>query len=226
MAICAQVGRRGHGHRRGDRRRHADHDLARRHGRQASRRGPPPTARSTSGRWPARTDLDALQASGPEGLARPKDGPALRETLLTLLGSPGLADKSWVTAQYDSWSAATPCSRCRKTAAWSGSTRRPGSASRSPPTATAGTARLDPYQGTQLALARGLPQRRDDRRRAGRGDQLPELRLPRRPGRHVAARRGRPRASPTAASTSASRSPAATSASTTRPAPPRSTRPR
>jgi phosphoribosylformylglycinamidine synthase len=47
-------------------------------------------------------DLDALRASGPEGLPRPADGPVLRDTLLRLLGSPGLADKRWVTQQYDS----------------------------------------------------------------------------------------------------------------------------
>jgi phosphoribosylformylglycinamidine synthase len=47
-------------------------------------------------------NLDALRAAGTESLARPADGPGLRETLLKLLGSPGLADKRWVTQQYDS----------------------------------------------------------------------------------------------------------------------------
>src|ERR1700749_754202 len=47
-------------------------------------------------------NLDARRASGPEGLARPAGGPGLRETLLKLLGSPGLADKRWVTQQDDS----------------------------------------------------------------------------------------------------------------------------
>ncbi len=46
-------------------------------------------------------DLDALQAGTPDGLDRPKDGQGLRAALLALLGSPDLADKSWVTAQYD-----------------------------------------------------------------------------------------------------------------------------
>ncbi len=46
-------------------------------------------------------DLDSLQAAAPDGLDRPKDGPALRATLLALLGSAEEADKSWVTAQYD-----------------------------------------------------------------------------------------------------------------------------
>jgi phosphoribosylformylglycinamidine synthase len=46
-------------------------------------------------------DLDALQASDPARLPRPAGGAALRETLLALLGSPELADKTWVTQQYD-----------------------------------------------------------------------------------------------------------------------------
>jgi len=46
-------------------------------------------------------DLDALQAASPARLPRPEGGAALRETLLALLGSPDLADKSWVTQQYD-----------------------------------------------------------------------------------------------------------------------------
>jgi phosphoribosylformylglycinamidine synthase subunit PurL len=46
-------------------------------------------------------DLDALQADGPAALPRPGGGTALRTTLLALLGSPELADKTWVTQQYD-----------------------------------------------------------------------------------------------------------------------------
>src|SRR6202020_1525605 len=38
-------------------------------------------------------DLDALRAGGPDRLPRPAGGAALRDTLLALLGSPGLADK-------------------------------------------------------------------------------------------------------------------------------------
>ena len=46
-------------------------------------------------------DLDAIQADGPAALPRPHGGAALRTTLLALLGSPELADKTWVTQQYD-----------------------------------------------------------------------------------------------------------------------------
>jgi phosphoribosylformylglycinamidine synthase len=98
-------------------------------------------------------NLDALRASGPESLARPTDGPGLRETLLTLLGSPGLADKRWVTQQYDS--------RVRGNTVLAmpedgGLVRVGEETGLGIALATDGNGRyctLDPYQGTQLALA-------------------------------------------------------------------------
>jgi phosphoribosylformylglycinamidine synthase subunit PurL len=102
----------------------------------------------------ARPDtLDALQASGPESLARPADGPGLRETLLKLLGSPGLADKRWVTQQYDS--------RVRGNTVLAmpedgGLVRVGEETGLGIALATDGNGRyctLDPYRGTQLALA-------------------------------------------------------------------------
>ncbi|WP_460511888.1 phosphoribosylformylglycinamidine synthase subunit PurL [Frigoribacterium salinisoli] len=47
--------------------------------------------------------IDALQADTASGLARPETGDELREQFLRLLGSPNLADKSWVTNQYDTY---------------------------------------------------------------------------------------------------------------------------
>ncbi|MFS3129819.1 phosphoribosylformylglycinamidine synthase subunit PurL [Nocardioides sp. Bht2] len=44
---------------------------------------------------------DALQADGAEKLARPVGGDALKETLLQMVASPNLCDKSWITDQYD-----------------------------------------------------------------------------------------------------------------------------
>jgi phosphoribosylformylglycinamidine synthase subunit PurL len=102
----------------------------------------------------ARPDtLDALQASGPESLVRPADGPGLRETLLKLLGSPGLADKRWVTQQYDS--------RVRGNTVLAmpedgGLVRVGEETGLGIALATDGNGRyctLDPYRGTQLALA-------------------------------------------------------------------------
>lgn len=44
---------------------------------------------------------DTVQADGVEHLARPEGGEELAATLLQLVGSPNLCDKSWVTDQYD-----------------------------------------------------------------------------------------------------------------------------
>src|SRR5690606_5310228 len=44
---------------------------------------------------------DALQAQSPAPLARPSSDAELRATLLRLVGSPNLCDRSWVTEQYD-----------------------------------------------------------------------------------------------------------------------------
>ena len=46
---------------------------------------------------------DELQANAPspDVVPRPESGDQLKETLLTLIGSPNLASKSWITDQYD-----------------------------------------------------------------------------------------------------------------------------
>jgi phosphoribosylformylglycinamidine synthase II len=46
-------------------------------------------------------DQDALNGDHGNGLPRPKSGEKLRATALRLIASPNLADKSWVTDQYD-----------------------------------------------------------------------------------------------------------------------------
>jgi len=46
-------------------------------------------------------DQDALNGEHGNGLPRPKTGEKLRSTALQLISSPNLADKSWVTDQYD-----------------------------------------------------------------------------------------------------------------------------
>jgi phosphoribosylformylglycinamidine synthase subunit PurL len=97
--------------------------------------------------------LDAVQADGPDALERPEGGPALRDTLLRLLGSPNLADKRWVTQQYDhrvrgNTVLATPDD--------GGLVRIDEETGLGIALATDGNGRycaLDPYQGTQLALA-------------------------------------------------------------------------
>jgi phosphoribosylformylglycinamidine synthase subunit PurL len=98
-------------------------------------------------------DLDALQASGPEGLPRPADGQSLRNALLELLGSPGLADKRWVTQQYDSLVRGNTVLAMPEDG---GLVRVDEETGLGIALATDGNGRyckLDPYQGTQLMLA-------------------------------------------------------------------------
>src|SRR4051794_23755135 len=44
---------------------------------------------------------DTIQAGGSSGLARPGTGDDLADTLMRLVASPNLCDKSWITDQYD-----------------------------------------------------------------------------------------------------------------------------
>jgi phosphoribosylformylglycinamidine synthase subunit PurL len=97
--------------------------------------------------------LDALRAAGTESLARPADGPALRGTLLRLLGSPGLADKRWVTQQYDSLVRGNTVLAMPEDG---GLVRVAEETGLGIALATDGNGRyctLDPHLGTQLALA-------------------------------------------------------------------------
>ncbi|MFZ0163162.1 MAG: AIR synthase-related protein, partial [Trebonia sp.] len=98
-------------------------------------------------------DLDSLQVAVPDGLDRPKDGPALRATLLALLGSADEADKSWVTAQYDHYVRGNTVLAMPE----DGGLLRVDEQTRlGVALATDGNGRycrLDPYHGTQLALS-------------------------------------------------------------------------
>jgi phosphoribosylformylglycinamidine synthase subunit PurL len=98
-------------------------------------------------------DQDALEAGDPAALPRPGSGPGLRDALLALLGSPDLADKRWVTEQYDrhvrgDTVLATPDD--------AGVIRVDADTGLGVALATDGNgrySRLDPYAGAQLALA-------------------------------------------------------------------------
>ncbi len=98
-------------------------------------------------------ELDVLGASDPDALARPASGAELRADVLRLLGSPNLADKRWVTQQYDS--------RVRGNTVLAmpedgGLVRIDEETGLGIALATDGNGRycaLDSYQGTQLALA-------------------------------------------------------------------------
>jgi phosphoribosylformylglycinamidine synthase len=97
--------------------------------------------------------LDELQAKKPGILPRPASGDELKDTFLKLLSAPELADKSWVTQQYDhivrgNTVLATPED--------GGLVRVDEETGLGIALATDGNGRyckLDPYQGTQLALS-------------------------------------------------------------------------
>ena len=96
---------------------------------------------------------DALADDGPAALPRPADGGGLRADLLALLGSPGLADKSWVTDQYDRYVRGDTVLAMPEDG---GLIRVDEATGLGIALATDGNGRycrLDPYLGTQLALS-------------------------------------------------------------------------
>ncbi|HWF42318.1 MAG TPA: phosphoribosylformylglycinamidine synthase subunit PurL, partial [Acidothermaceae bacterium] len=98
------------------------------------------------------TDLDALRADDPVLLPRPRSGAELLETLLRLVASPNLADKSWVTDQYDRYVMGNTTLAMPDDA---GMIRVDDSTTLGLALALDGNGRytrLDPYFGAQLAL--------------------------------------------------------------------------
>ncbi|MCW2602546.1 MAG: Phosphoribosylformylglycinamidine synthase subunit PurL [Pseudonocardiales bacterium] len=96
---------------------------------------------------------DALIASSANDLARPSSPDELRATLLQMIGSPNLADKSWVTDQYDRYVMGNTVLSQPEDA---GMVRVHEDSDLGIALATDGNGRytaLDPYAGAQLALA-------------------------------------------------------------------------
>ena len=153
LADHRQVGRRGDRDRRGDRRRPARHHVARRDDRRrpAALRGP---RRPVYDRPLARPAyLDALQENGTHGLERPVTGEQLRATLLTMLGSPNLCDKSWVTKQYDRYVMGNTALAMPDDAGVVRVDEETGRGVAVSTDCNGRFAKLDPYAGAQLALA-------------------------------------------------------------------------
>jgi phosphoribosylformylglycinamidine synthase len=102
----------------------------------------------------ARPDyLDALNADSASALERPETGEDIRAQLLTLIGSPNLCDKSWVTDQYDRYVLGNTALAQPDDA---GVVRVDEETGRGVAVATdcnGRFAKLDPYAGAQLALA-------------------------------------------------------------------------
>ena len=96
---------------------------------------------------------DALQADAAEALPRPGTGDELRATLLQLVASPNLCDKSWITDQYDRY---VQGNTVLAQPADSGMVRVDEDTHLGVSVATdcnGRFAKLDPYAGAQLALA-------------------------------------------------------------------------
>ncbi|HSA50312.1 MAG TPA: phosphoribosylformylglycinamidine synthase subunit PurL [Yinghuangia sp.] len=96
---------------------------------------------------------DALQADTAERLPRPQGGDELRATLLKVTGSPNLADKSWITDQYDRYVLGNTVLAQPEDA---GMVRVDEETNLGVALSTDGNGRfckLDPYTGAQLALA-------------------------------------------------------------------------
>ncbi|HIV57782.1 MAG TPA: phosphoribosylformylglycinamidine synthase subunit PurL [Candidatus Stackebrandtia faecavium] len=102
-------------------------------------------------REPADTALIAVDRA--ETLPRPKTGADIRETALELLGSPNLCDKSWITNQYDHYVRGNTVHAQPQD---NGIVRIDEETGLGVVLAVDGNSRycgLDPYAGTQLAVA-------------------------------------------------------------------------
>jgi len=99
------------------------------------------------------SDQDALQADRAEALPRPTTGEELRETVLRLAASPNLADKSWVTDQYDRYVQGNTVLAQPEDAGVVRIDAESGLGVALSTDCNGRFVRLDPYAGTQLALA-------------------------------------------------------------------------
>lgn len=96
---------------------------------------------------------DALQADTAANLPRPESGEQLRETLLSLLGSPNLCSRDWVTDQYDRFVQGNTALAQPDDAGVIRVDEQTGLGVAIATDANGRYAYLDPYAGAQLALA-------------------------------------------------------------------------
>jgi phosphoribosylformylglycinamidine synthase subunit PurL len=99
------------------------------------------------------TWLDALQADTASALPRPTDAATLREQFLALLGSPNLADPSWITDQYDHYVMGNTALSFPDDAGMIRVDEESGLGFAIATDANGRYCQLDPYRGAQLALA-------------------------------------------------------------------------
>ncbi|WBB78144.1 phosphoribosylformylglycinamidine synthase subunit PurL [Micromonospora sp. WMMD882] len=98
-------------------------------------------------------DLILLQADRAETLPRPRTPEALRETLLRMVASPNLCDRTWVTEQYDRYVLGNTVLAQPEDAGVIRIDERTGLGVALSVDGNGRYARLDPYHGTRLALA-------------------------------------------------------------------------
>ncbi len=97
--------------------------------------------------------IDALQADTAANLPRPETADELREQLLRLLGSPNLADSSWITNQYDRYVLGNTALSFPDDGGMIRVDEESGLGFAIATDANGRYCQLDPYQGAQLALA-------------------------------------------------------------------------
>ncbi|WP_184539573.1 phosphoribosylformylglycinamidine synthase subunit PurL [Micromonospora polyrhachis] len=98
-------------------------------------------------------DLILLQADRAETLPRPATPEALRETVLRMIASPNLCDKSWVTEQYDRYVLGNTVLAQPEDAGVIRVDEETGLGVALSVDGNGRYARLDPYNGAKLALA-------------------------------------------------------------------------
>jgi phosphoribosylformylglycinamidine synthase subunit PurL len=98
-------------------------------------------------------DLVLLQADRAETLPRPADADELRATLLRVVASPNLCDKTWATEQYDRYVRGNTVLAQPEDAGVVRVNEESGLAVALSVDGNGRYARLDPYAGAQLALA-------------------------------------------------------------------------
>jgi phosphoribosylformylglycinamidine synthase subunit PurL len=97
--------------------------------------------------------LDALQALVPDDLVRPSDGAGLEAALLSLMASPNLCDKSWITGQYDRYVMGNTALAMPDDSGVVRVDERTGRGVAISTDCNSRFAKLDPFAGAQLALA-------------------------------------------------------------------------
>ena len=97
--------------------------------------------------------IDALQADAASGLERPTTGDELRAQVLTLLGSPNLSDKTWITNQYDKYVLGNTALSFPDDGGMVRVDEESGLGFAVATDANGRYCQLDPYRGAQLALA-------------------------------------------------------------------------